>query len=94
MSQTVIYNTTLTELTSSKLRFKCADVEHKAFDEIKQTVAHETLLAHPDLNKRFDIHVNTINFQMGAVISQEAKAIAFYSLKLARPQTRYTVTEQ
>ena len=41
----------LSALTSPKVKFKWNDVEHKAFDEIKHAVAHNTLLAYPDFNR-------------------------------------------
>ena len=34
------------------------------------------------------------NYQLGAVIIQNSKTIAFYSRKLTGTQTRYTVTEK
>ena len=84
----------LTVLTSNKVKFKWTDVEQKAFDEIKRAVAQDTLLVHPDLNRNFDIHTYAIYYQLGAVIIQKAKPIAFYSHKLSGLQTRCTVTEE
>ena len=52
------------------------------------------MLAYPDFSKRFDIHTDSSDYQLGAVISQEGKPIAFYSRKLSGAQTRYTVTEK
>ena len=62
---------TLTELIPHKVKFKWTDMEQKAFDDINNTVAHDTLLVYPDLNKHFDIHMRAINYQLGAVISQD-----------------------
>ena len=59
----------LTTLTSSKLKFKWTDVKHKAFNYIKQYVAHNTLLAYPDFNQLFDIHKYARDCQIGAVTS-------------------------
>ena len=72
---------TLTTLTSPKVKFKWTDVEQKAFDEIKRTVTHDTLLAYSDFNKRFNIHTDASDHQLGPVISQEGKTIDFYSRK-------------
>ena len=83
----------LTELTTTKERFKCTDVEQKAFDDIKHAVSHDTLLAYSDFNKIFDIHTDASDHQLGAVISQEAKPISFYIRKLTERHKRYTVTE-
>ena len=66
----------LTALTPTKVKFKWTDVEQKSFNEIKLIVSHETLLIHPDFNKTIDIHTYAIDFQIGAVISQDGKPIA------------------
>ena len=76
----------LTALTSPKVRFKWADVEQKTFDDIKCTVAHDTLLSYPDFNKRFGIHTDIIDSQLGATISHNGKPITFYSRKLTETQ--------
>ena len=51
-------------------------------EEIKPIVARNYLLAYPDFNKRFEIHTNARNFQLGAVISQEGKPIDFCIRKI------------
>ena len=73
------------------VKFKCTDMEKRAFDEIKRTVAHETLLAYPDFNKLFDVHKYISGNQLGLVIIQNGKPIAFYSRKWTKTKTRYTV---
>ena len=57
-------------------------------------MARETLLAFPDFNKTFEIHTDASKIQLGAIISQDGKPIAFYSRKLNPAQTRYTTTER
>ena len=57
-------------------------------------MARETLLAFPDFNKPFEIHTDASKLQLGGIISQEGKPIAFYSRKLNPAQTRYTTTER
>jgi hypothetical protein len=68
--------------------------QQKAFDEIKQKVSQETLLAFPDFEKELHVYTDTSNKQLGVVIMQEGKPIAFYSRKLSSGQTRYTTGEQ
>jgi hypothetical protein len=63
-------------------------------DEIKQKVSQETLLAFPDFEKEFHLYTDASNKQLGAVIMQEGKPLAFYSRKLNSAQTRYTTGEQ
>ena len=84
----------LTRLTSKYVNLKLTFVEQKAFDEVKLIVPHKNLLSYPYLNKQLDIHINTRDFQLEAVISQEGIPIAFYSSRLTDPLTRYTVIEK
>ena len=80
-------------LTSANVKFECTNVEQMAFDKIKQIVGHETLLSCPDFNQQFEIHTDASHTQLGAVISQKNKPIAFYSRKLQLVQSRDTTTE-
>ena len=41
----------LTRITSSKVKFQWTKTKQDAFDEIRKTVACDTLLAYPDFNK-------------------------------------------
>ena len=85
---------TLTSLTSHKVKFKWTKLEQKVFDDITRAVSQDTLLAYPDYNKRFDVHTDASDYQLGAVIIQNDKPIAFYSRKMTGLQTWYAVTEK
>ena len=52
------------------------------------------MLAYPDFSKTFVIHTDASHYQLGGVISQDGKPLAFYSRKLNDAQTRYTTTER
>jgi RNase H-like domain found in reverse transcriptase len=60
----------------------------------KKIIAQEVLLAYPNFSKKFVIHTDASHYQLGAVISQDGKPIAFYSRKLNPPQTWYTTTKR
>jgi len=60
----------------------------------KNIVTREVLLSYPNFNDLFEIHTNASATQLGAVISQKGRPIAFYSRKLNPAQTRYTTTER
>ena len=77
----------LTRLTSSNIKFEWTNIEQMAFDKIKQIVRRETLLSYQDFNKPFEIHTDASHTQLGVVISQDNKPIAFYSRKLQLAQT-------
>ena len=51
------------------------------------------MLVHPDFSKPFDVHTDSSGFQLGGVLSQEGKPIAFFSKKLNEVQKRYPITE-
>ena len=84
----------LTKMTSNKIHFKWTKVEQQAFETIKLAISKETLLSYPDFSKTFEIHTDASLTQLGAVLSQEGKPIAFYSRKLTSPQQKYTTTER
>ena len=65
-----------------------------ALIKIKLIVDCDTLLTYPDFNKSFKIRNNASDFQLGEVISQEIKPIAFYSRKLTDDHKRWAVTER
>ena len=61
---------------------------------MKTLIAKETILTYPDFSKKFTIHTDASDVQMGAVIMQEGKPLAFYSQKLSKAQLDYTMTEK
>ena len=56
-------------------------------------MALDTLLNYPDFNETFNIRTNASALQLGEVISQKGKYIAFYSKRLTGNQQLYAVTE-
>ncbi len=60
---------------------------------MKTTIAKEVVLAYPDFMKPFDIYTDASTKQLGSVITQDNRPIAFFSRKLSDPQSKYTVTE-
>ena len=77
----------LVALTSKTNKWVWTDKHQKEFDLAKVVIARETMLAYPDFSKPFVIHTDASHYQLGAVISQDDKPIAFYSRKLNDAQT-------
>ena len=73
---------------------KWEKVHQEAFDKIKQAITNDVMLSFPDFNKPFEIHTDASDFQLGSVIMQERKPIAFYSRKLNSAQRNYTTGER
>ncbi|MHA7865811.1 reverse transcriptase family protein, partial [Flagellimonas marinaquae] len=84
----------LAELAGANSKWEWTDVHQNAFDTMKKVVAREVLLAFPDFNKPFEIYTDASKLQLGAVITQGKKPIAFYSRKLNSAQRNYTTTER
>ena len=81
----------LTKLTSNTSKWMWEEEQQNAFDNIKRVVSKDTLLSDPDFNQPFVIYTDASHTQLGAIISQNNKPIAFYSHKL---NPRYTTTER
>ena len=58
------------------------DPNQTAFDNVKATITKEVVLAYPDFSKVFEIYTDASTTQLGAVITQGNRPIAFFSRKL------------
>ena len=77
-----------------KQRFKWEPVHQEAFERIKQVISKAVTLAYPDFNETFEIYTDASDIQLGGVITQRGRPLAFYSRKLRGAQLNYTVTEK
>ena len=84
----------LTQLCSETKPFVWGDAQRKAFREAKRILSKDAILAFPDFSKEFVIYTDASLYQLGGVITQDKKPLAFYSRKLTDAQTRYTTTER
>ena len=67
----------LTKMTSKQANWKWTEEHQKAFSHMKKYISRETLLVYPDFSKPFVIHMDASKIQLGAIISQDYKPIAF-----------------
>ncbi len=65
-------------------------IHQQAFDNVKAAIAKETVLAYTDFSKPFEIFTDASSTQLGAVITQDNRPIAFFSRKLSKMQQKYT----
>jgi hypothetical protein len=86
--------TPLTSMTSKNVKFNWTNEHQKVFENIKKIICREVMLTFPDVSKPFHIYTDASDKQLGAVITQDEKPIAFYSRKLNSSQQRYTTGEQ
>jgi len=66
------------------------EIHQQAFDLVKTTIARNVVLAYPDYSEKFQIYTDTSNSQIGSVITQKNRSLAFYSRKLSDTQKRYS----
>ncbi len=78
---------------TKKLPWHQDEVHQRAFDHIKATIAKDVVLAYPDYSKVFEIYTDASSKQLGEVITQDNRPIAFFSWKLFDVQCKYSVTE-
>ncbi len=77
--------TTRTNKTKKK-PWQWDPIHQQAFDNIKAAIAKETVLAYPDFLMPFEIYTDASSKQLGAVITQDNRPIAFFSRKLPKMQ--------
>ena len=73
-------------MNSKQAKWNWNQVYQKTFDTNEKLVSIDTLLTYPNFNRPFVIHTDASKLQLGTVISQDDKPIAFYSRKLNSAQ--------
>ncbi len=68
-------------------------IHQEAFDNVKKTIAKEVVLAYQGFTYTFDIYTDVSTKQLGAVITQDNRPIAFFSWKLSGAQSKYPITK-
>ncbi len=78
---------------TKKVPWHWGEVHQRAFDHVKATITKDIVLAYPDFNKVFEIYTDASSKQLGAVITDDNRPIAFFSWKLSDTQCKYSVTK-
>jgi hypothetical protein len=76
---------------TKKVPWHWDEVHQRAFDHLKATIAKYVVLAYPDFSKVFEIYTDASSKQLGVVITQDNRPIAFFSRKLSETQRKYSV---
>jgi hypothetical protein len=78
---------------TKKKHWRWESIHQQAFDNVKATIAKKVVLAYPDFTKPFEIYTDASTMQLGSVITQGNRPIAFFSRKLSMMQIKYSVTK-
>ena len=86
-----------TKVTKAKGTLKAPwhwdEIPQEAFDQVKATICQDVVLAYPDFSNPFEIYTDASATQLGVVITQDNRPLAFFSRKLTDTQKRYSVTK-
>ena len=69
------------------------NIHQKSFEAIKTLIAGHIVLAYPDFSKKFVIYTTASKRQLGAVITQDNRPIAFFNKELSGLQQKYSIAE-
>ena len=78
---------------TKKVPWHWDEVHQRAFDHLKATITKDVVLAYPNYFKVFEIYTDASSKQLGAVITQDNRPIAFFSLKIFDTQHKYSITK-
>ena len=89
----------LTDLLKSSVKFDWTPVCQAAFEKVKALLTSSPVLAAPQLNRPFKLHVDASQVGAGAVLLQEDeqgidRPVSFFSRKFLSYQSSYSVIEK
>ena len=61
---------------------------------MKEISAKDALLYFPDFNKRFIIYTDNSDYQLGTIVAQSKRVIAYWSKKMTPTQQQYGTIKQ
>ena len=85
--------TPLTELLKKGVTWNWSDRCQGAFEDLKDAMMRDPVIALPDLTKPFEVQTDASDFALGGVLVQEGHPVAYESRKLSDAERRYTAQE-
>jgi len=84
----------IVNLTKKNAPFKWTALHDRAFHDIKQALAKDTLIHYPNPNLPFDVYADASDTAVALAIFQNSKPVSFFSQTLSPSQRNYTVTQK
>jgi hypothetical protein len=79
----------LTSLLEKGKEFKWDEACQKCFEELKKRLTTAPILVMPDIYKGFDVYCDASHLELGCVLMQEGKVIAYASGQLRKHEKNY-----
>jgi hypothetical protein len=87
-------DTKTTKINKTKKKpWRWDPIHQQAFDKVKAAIAEETVLAYLDFLKPFETYTDASSMQLGAMITQDNRPIAFFSRNFTK-RNRNTVSQK
>jgi hypothetical protein len=69
-------------------------IHQQSFDNVKATITEDITLAYPEHTQGFEVFTDSSKLQLGAVITQNNRLLAFLSKKRSPEQQKYSAAKQ
>ena len=73
---------------TKKVPWHWDNVHQQAFDNVKAIITRDVTLAYPDYTQGFEIYTDSSRLQLGAIITQNNRLLAFFSKKTEPSPTK------
>jgi hypothetical protein len=70
--------------------FHWTEEAEKSFNLLKRKITEQPILVFPDFKKTFQVKCDASGFEIGAVLSQEDRSIAYFSENLNEAKIKYS----
>jgi len=79
----------ITELLKKQTKFVWSPECNEAFETLKKLLTTAPVLAHPNIEKSFDVYYDASGIGIGCVLMQEGRVLAYASRQLKRHEEHY-----